>query len=105
MLSYAIIMPAKLIEMVDIQIIGGGILTAKDLLRLNEEEVRTRKYKYCTIDAYEMGTFLAKVAYSESSKSWEPTEIEYYGKWISPDEFDSTKEGGSYSCVNYRFSA
>lgn len=88
--------------MADVQIIGGRILTATDLDRMNEEEVRSRKYNYCTIDANENGTFLAKVSYSEQGKVWEPTHVEYYGRWITIDEFDDTQEGGSYSCIKYR---
>jgi len=61
-----------------------------------------KKYNYCTIDCKENGSFLAKVEYSEQLKAWEPTEVEYYGQWISIDEFDSKEEGGSYSCKNYR---
>lgn len=88
--------------MIDVQLIGNKILSSSDLEKMNQDEVRTRNYKYCTIDCAENGTFLAKVAYSEDAGGWEPVEIEYYGEWILADEFDATEECGSYSCENYR---
>lgn len=71
----------------------------------NQQEVKNRKYKYCTIDCGEDGQYLAKVAYSESTRAWGPTEVEYDGKWMTIEEFEDTPEGGSYSCENYRIVA
>ena len=69
---------------------------------MNKQEVKDRKYKTCTIDAGLNGLFHAKVAYSETSKAWEPTQVLYNGEWITIDEFDDTTEGGSYSCIDFK---
>ena len=59
------------------------------------------KYKYCTITNGYGDTYLAKVAYSEDTETWHPTHVQLDGKWVSRDFFDSTEEGGSYSCHDY----
>lgn len=85
----------------DVQLISGKILTANDLKKMNEEEIRNRNYSYCTIDSTG-GKFLAKVAYNEEIKAWDPTEVFFFGKWISIHEFDDKDEYNCYSCENYR---
>lgn len=85
-----------------VYVIGGGMLTAKDLQRMNEEEVRNRKYTHCTIDSGEYGSFLAKVVYCEISKAWNPSEVKFKGEWISIDEFDNMEGYNCYGCENYR---
>ena len=67
-----------------------------------ETEVRNRRYKYCTIDTMDYGQFLAKVAYSEYSKAWEPSEVFFNEEWISIDEFDDMEGYNIYGCENYR---
>ena len=84
----------------DVQLIGNKILSSFDLEKMNQDEVRSRNYKYCTIDCNENGTYLAKVGLVDGC--WEPTEVEYDGEWISIDEFTDTEEGKAYSCENYR---
>ncbi len=86
--------------MTDVQLIGNKILSASDLEKMNQDEVKARGYKYCTIDCNENGTYLAKVEFIDGY--WEPTEVEYDGQWISIDEFTDTEEGKAYSCEDYR---
>ena len=88
--------------MVDFQLIVGKVPSSEDIEGMNLAEARSRKYKYCTIDAVENGTFLAMVEFSESTKSWEPFKVQYEGDWISIDAFDNTEAGESYSCEDYR---
>lgn len=87
---------------VDLKIIGGKILTASDLERMNEEEVKNRDFTHCMVDCGDNGAFLAEVGYSELSKAWAPTRVKMKGGyWVDIDEFKSlvTTE---YSCENYR---
>ena len=85
-----------------VKIIGDRILSMDDLDKMNQAEIRSRKYKFCTIDCGEYGKFLAKVEYSERYGIWYVTEVKYGDDWISIDRFDSTLEGGCYSCENFR---
>lgn len=87
--------------MADLQIIGGRTLTMADLEKMNEEEIKSRKYRYCTVNVDTYGPLIAMVAYSEAVKAWEPTHVYVDGEWIEFDEdmFDMV----AYSCENYRF--
>ena len=87
---------------VDIQLIGNKILSALDLDQLNTAEIKSRNYKYCTILNRHGDTFTAKVEYSETSKVWEPTQVMMDGNWTSIDFFESSEEGDSYVCEDYR---
>lgn len=84
------------------ELIGGKILSNSDLEKMNEEEVRQRNYKYCTIINGNGDTYNAKVEYSESSGAWEPTHVMMDGNWLSIDFFENSEEVYSYACENYR---
>lgn len=87
-----------------VKIIGDRILSMDDLDKMNQAEIRNRKYKYCTIECDE-GELLAKVEYSERPGihgTWGPSEVKYEGQWISIDEFYDTKAGRSFGCKDYR---
>lgn len=84
-----------------LHIVGGGILSMDDLEKMNQEEVKNRKYTHCTIDSGDYGKYLAKVAYSEISKAWEPTEVLLNDNWISIEEWDDMDGYNNYGCSNY----
>ena len=67
-----------------------------------EQEIRNRNYTHCIIDSGDYGQFLAKVAYSEISKAWEPIEVFFNEQWISIYKFDEMEGYNCYGCVNYR---
>ena len=67
-----------------------------------EEEIKSRNYNYCTISNCYGDEYLAKVAYSDKTKAWHPTDVELDGEWVSRDYFDNTEDGESYSCGDYR---
>lgn len=86
----------------DVQLIGNKILSADDLEAMNRAEIKSRNYKYCTIDTRENGVFLARVEYNDSTHCWEPSTVLVDGVWISIDDFDDLPFVGSYSCTDYR---
>lgn len=68
---------------------------------LDHQEIRARNYTHCTIDSGGYGKYIAKVAYSEDTNAWEPTEVSVEGRWIPIGEFDEMPEYNIYSCENY----
>jgi len=87
--------------MVDTQLIGGKILSASDLRAMNRAEIKSRNYKYCTINRHG-DTFNAKIKYSDTSEAWEPTHVMMDGDWRSIDFFENSEAGHSYACEDYR---
>lgn len=88
--------------MADLKIIGDRILSMADLEAMNQAEIKSRKYKYCTIECDDSVEFLAKAEYTESSGTWGPGEVYYNGEWISRDAFQDTEEGQCFSVKDYR---
>jgi hypothetical protein len=86
----------------DLKLIGNKILSADDLKAMNKAEIKSRNYKYCTIDTGENGDFLARVKYNDSTNAWEPSTVLVDGGWISIDDFDDLPFVAGYSCTDYR---
>ena len=68
---------------------------------MNHKEVKNRKYTKCIIDCGEYGRFEAKVKYNDHVNAWQPSEVLFFGDWISIDKFDDTEPFNCYSCEDY----
>jgi hypothetical protein len=81
-----------------VELIGGKILTASDLDKMNEESRQQALSKgMCMITIYTGAMYAAKT--KTTANGLEPSEVHYKGKWISIDEFDDICP--AYSCDLY----
>ena len=83
-----------------VQLIGGKVLSASDLDKMNKAEVRSRNYKYCTVVVGSQPELLAKVEYSESAGAWEPSLVLINDEWVNASILDDMYD--YYACVKYR---